>query len=334
MKIVVTGAAGFIGVHVAQSLIESGHEVVGVDCFTAFHALDLKERRWLSLVHQPVSNIHNFDVADDDHFTRLVSHEMPDAIVHLAAMAGIRYAARYPEQCLRSNVTGSYKVFDAAALNEIPRVIYASSSSVYGNVTDECREDDLTAAPVSIYGASKLSSEIIARSFSATRGLSTIGARFFTAYGAWGRPDMAYFRLLVAALTDTEFPILADLSHRRDFTHVSDVVNVLTRVVDPAFEAHDDALVVNVGGGVPCSLADLMSTVESVTGRRVRTHEWTHTIGDAVSTNASTVRLTKLGLPVPQVDLRHGIEMTAAWMIPLLDDAVRWSEWTRAAEVS
>lgn len=334
MKVVVTGAAGFIGAHVTRSLTEAGHAVVGVDSFTDFHAPDLKLRRWESLVKQPASTLRRFDVADDDHFERLIIEEMPDTIIHLAALAGIRYAQKFPERCLRSNVIGSFKVFDAAASNEIPRVIYASSSSVYGNVQGKCREDDRSIGPRSLYGASKLSCEILARSFWESRGLRTIGARFFTTYGEWGRPDMAYFRLVVAALTNTEFPLLGDLNVRRDFTYVADIVNVVTALSSPNFQTDDPALVVNVGGGSPCSLAQLISLVETVTRSKVRHRDLPHTNGDVASTNASTERLASLSLPLPSTSLREGIERTAQWIEPILDEAARWVQWTAEAEAT
>jgi UDP-glucuronate 4-epimerase len=229
-----------------------------------------------------------------------------------------------PGACLRSNVMASATVFEAAARHSIDRVIYASSSSVYGANAGVCREDDHDIAPLSLYGASERSVEVLARSHWESRGLRTVGARLFTAYGAWSRPDMAYFRLLVSAFTGAPFPLLADLDACRDIAYISDTVSVLVGHLERAPEFADPAMLINVGGGEPTTLLSLLRTVEDATGRKVNVQWGGDTPGDVLHTEAPTERLQALNLPLPQTSLRSGIERTAAWLAPIVANARRW----------
>ncbi len=268
------------------------------------------------------------NVSDDELFHQVVDRVRPDVIVHLAAQAGVRYANHFPRRCFESNVLGSQRVFDAAARHDVRRVVYASSSSVYGNIEGECREDDARVAPRSLYGVSKRTVELLAQSFGQVTGLPTIGARLFTTYGDWGRPDMAYFRLLVAAHRDREFPLLADRNVRRDFTFIDDVVSSLRALVERDRPSDDPSMIVNVGGGSPHTMSELIETVESVVGKPVRCQAGEHTPGDVVATFASTLRQREMELPVPAVDLRTGLELTNQWLLRHMVASERWSQWS------
>lgn len=331
MKVIVTGAAGFIGAHSCKALIERDCQVVGVDCFTDFHPREMKDRRYAALVGAS-SQLFEFDVADDGKFEQLVANFRPDAVLHLAAQAGVRYSMIHPERCLRSNVLGTFKVFEAAARHGVSRVVYASSSSVYGGSQGVCREDDASIVPLSLYGASKRSDELIARTFWESDHLRTVGARFFTTYGEWGRPDMAYFRLLVSALSGTEFPLLADLNVTRDFTYIEDLVHVLVELLERADSFEDPSMLINVGGGSPSTLSTLIRTVEDLTGKKVNSIAGRPTPGDVMRTEASTDRLASLGLPLPRMALEEGIALTLDWIAPLIDDAVRWARYSSSGE--
>lgn len=229
-----------------------------------------------------------------------------------------------PETCLKSNVVASCRVFEAASRHATGRVVYASSSSVYGAKSGTCRESDPEIAPMSLYGTSKRCVELLARSYWESRGLRTVGARLSTVYGEWVRPDMAYFRLLVSAHTGVPLPLMTDVEVRRDFTYITDSVDVLVALLDRAPEVADPAQLVNVGGGTPVTLASLIRTVEEVTGRQIEVHPTSGTPGDVPRTGASTERLRALKLPLPATSVREGVERTAAWIAPIISDAHRW----------
>lgn len=324
VRVIVTGCAGFIGAHFCHGLIARNDEVFGVDNFSPFHPRDLKEERWSALCSSDTATLEEFDISTGDLFTQYVADVRPDAIVHLAAQAGVRYSNENPDVCLRSNVIGTSKVFEAARKSNVPRVVYASSSSVYGAQRGRCVEGDPSISPTSIYGASKLATEYIARTEWSSHGLRTVGARFFTAYGEWGRPDMAYFRLMVAAHTGAAFPLLADVTVERDFTYVGDVVQMVSQLMMRADSFDNPTLVVNVGGGRPCSLAQMVSVVESVTGKKIQLLRGEDTPGDVPRTDASTDLITSLGLPTPTTTLNEGLAKVGAWTLEHLEDARRW----------
>jgi len=324
VRVLVTGAAGFVGAHLVAALERRGHETVAVDCFTSFHPRDLKERRWSTLTGKSSNDVLNIDVCDVEATSNPRLAVPFDAVVHLAAQSGVRYSERHPETCVRSNVLGTYSVLALASRLDVPRVIYASSSSVYGDTSGECREEDLSVAPTSLYGVTKRSGELIARAFWERQGLRSVGVRLFTSYGDWGRPDMAYFRMIVAALTGTEFPLLADLSVRRDFTYIADTINVLVALVEREGDFPDPATLVNVGGGAPCSLQALKDVVQEITGRELRMRQQPPTLGDVTSTCASTQRMTELSLPIPTTSIVEGISQVVEWITPLISDARDW----------
>jgi len=329
VRMVVTGAAGFIGAHVCAALVSAGHDVVAIDSFSPFHPRDLKQRRFDDLVGDRLGVVHEVDVADRPRLFAVMAARPVDVVIHLAAQAGVRYSLQHPDACVATNVLGTYNVLSVASELRVSRVLYASSSSVYGATPGECREDDLSVAPTTLYGATKLAGEVVARALWHSEGLRTIGLRLFTVYGEWGRPDMAYFRMLEAALNDTTFPLMADLSVRRDFTYVDDVVQIVMALAERPDEFADPSLVVNVGGGAPCTLSTLLATVEYVTSRRVRCREVLHTAGDVASTSASSDLLGRLELPVPRTPLAEGVSRVAQWMSPIADDARRWVDATQ-----
>lgn len=231
---VVTGAAGFIGFHLSQRLLHDGHAVVGVDNLRPMYGSGLSRERLALLTQHPRFTFHEADVVDsravDQVFAAVADVA---AVVHLAALAGVRASIERPLDYARTNVVGTTSILDAAARRQVPHVVYASSSSVYGgNVDYPYRASDPTDHPVSPYAATKRSTELLAHSYAHVQGVPVTGVRFFTVYGPWGRPDMAYWKFARAILDGDPLQVYGDGSAIRDFTHIDDVVEGLVRLLD------------------------------------------------------------------------------------------------------
>jgi UDP-glucuronate 4-epimerase len=225
VRILVTGAAGFIGSHLCSTLIRDGHHVTGIDSLTDYYSIDLKRRRLTELslldAHKFRSETVDLSLVGGLDGSRLGKH---DALVHLAAQPGVRLPPEQFHKYLRHNLQATGNVLDFAQRHDIDTVLLASSSSVYGDsATLPFAESDLNLRPTSLYGASKLACEVLAAGYSSASGLRTRAMRFFTVYGPWGRPDMAYFRLVAAALGQWNFELTGDGSIRRDFTYVESI---------------------------------------------------------------------------------------------------------------
>jgi UDP-glucuronate 4-epimerase len=224
-KVLVTGTAGFIGYHLALRLIADGHEVVGVDDLHPCAFPSLKAQRHRRLQETPGYTDVVQDLADAEATDALFATHRPDLVAHLAARTGVRTSVEHPFAYERSNVLGTLAVLEAARLHGRPRVVYASSSSVYGDSTAmPWREDDRADTPVSLYAATKRAGELMAHAFTATHGLCTIGLRFFTVYGPFGRPDMAVWTFAEAIASGEPVPLFDGGNMQRDFTYVDDVV--------------------------------------------------------------------------------------------------------------
>ncbi len=308
MKCVVTGAAGFIGSHVAESLIRDGHEVVGVDCFTDYYARATKER--------------NLGCLRDEVRFRLVEGALQDLdlgpilegagqVFHLAAQAGVRASwgrefAYYTEH----NVLATPRLLEAALAAHTPRLVYASSSSVYGDAESLPLREDAACRPLSPYGVTKLAAEHLVRLYERNYGLATVSLRFFTVYGPRQRPDMAFNRFLTAARDGRALTVYGDGQQTRDFTFVDDIV-AATRA---AALSGRPGCVYNVGGGVRVALLDVLRLIEQVTGRSLKIERDAAQKGDMRDTFADTSAAAHdLGFR-SQVPLAEGLAREWAWL--------------------
>jgi UDP-glucose 4-epimerase len=299
VKVVVTGAAGFIGSHLAERLLADGHDVVGVDCFTDYYARETKERnlerlrdhRAFALVEAPLQEADLPAVLDG------AGH-----VYHLAAQAGVRASwGREFEHYTSHNVLATQRLLEAALAHGRPRVVYASSSSVYGDAARLPLREDTPCAPVSPYGVTKLAAEHLARLYSRNHGLATVSLRFFTVYGPRQRPDMAFHRFLRAVLDGRAVTVYGDGLQTRDFTYVDDIV----AAVRAAGLSGPPGSVYNVGGGERIALNDVLRLVEQVTGRKLQVERQETQKGDMRDTFADTAAATRdLGfrstVPLPQ----------------------------------
>jgi UDP-glucuronate 4-epimerase len=309
MKVLVTGCAGFIGRAVARRLLDDGDEVVGLDNLGPYYDPALKRARMADLAGRPRLAFHVGDLEEYDRLERLVAEV--DAVVHLAAQPGVRHSLRDPFVYERSNLKGLLHVLEAVRRRSpSPRLVWASSSSVYGgNTKVPFAETDRVDDPVSLYAATKRAGELMAHTYRHVFGLRSVGLRFFTVYGPWGRPDMAYWRFCEALLEDRPIEVYGSTTASRDMTYIDDVVDgVLAAVRRPV---EDEVL--NLGDSAPVSLEQLIGTVEAATGRKARRLELPAQPGDVETTYADIRRAGEVLGYAPKVRLEEGIARFVAW---------------------
>jgi UDP-glucuronate 4-epimerase len=315
MTILVTGAAGFIGFHVASELLKSGEKVVLVDNFNSYYPTSLKELRESILQKEYGQEIIRLDLAIRDDVSKLLSTNSFQAVIHLAAQAGIRIPLSESSAYVHSNLVGFSNLASIAAVREIPEVIYASSSSVYGNSTPApYRESHYPLKPLSFYGATKLSNEILAETIAKNSQTKFTGLRFFTAYGPLGRPDMAYFRIATALIHNQTFKLYGDGSVKRDFTYIEDIVEALMRI--KSFRSQENEFeheIYNIGGGAPYSMLDLIEKFQAISNLKLSLEIREKVAADVEKTIADTTKLKKDTGFTPRISLDKGISHFVEW---------------------
>jgi UDP-glucuronate 4-epimerase len=322
MAVLVTGVAGFIGYHVAAALLGRGETVIGIDILNDYYEVSLKEARLARLAARPGFDFHRLDIADREPVAALVAGRPEiDRIVHLAAQAGVRYSLVNPWAYLRSNIDGHLVLLEAARrLPKLAHFVYASSSSVYGaNTTMPFSVDDRTDQPVSLYGATKKAMEVISESYARMYGLPLSGLRFFTVYGPWGRPDMAYFSFTRKILAGEPIPVFNHGDMRRDFTYIDDVVaGVLTCLDRPPAGGAAEAggpphRLYNLGNHRPEHLLDFIATLEAALGRKAVVELLPMQPGDVPATYAD-IEASRRALDFqPRTLIGEGVPRFVAW---------------------
>ena len=309
MKVVLTGAAGFIGMHCARRLLERGDEVVGVDNLSPYYSVELKQARLRELAHRAF-RFHRLDIADGEALRALFLAERPDAVLHLAAQAGVRYSLDHPESYIQSNLVGFANILEACRAVMPRHLVYASSSSVYGKNTKlPYSETDNVDHPISLYAATKKSNELSAHSYSHLFGLKTTGLRFFTVYGPWGRPDMSAFLFARAIIDGKPIQVFNHGDMQRDFTYVDDIVEGTLRVLDkPAPYA-----IYNIGNHKPVALLDYIATIERLIGKKATLDMQPMQPGDVKATYADTSALAAAVGFAPSTPLETGLQRFTQW---------------------
>lgn len=328
MKYLVTGAAGFIGSNLSAQLAKSGHQVLGVDNFSPYYSPRLKEARVNYFLTPHRIALERTDLSDLVSVERIVRSYKPDVIVHLAAQPGVRTPLGKSFQYIQNNLVAFANILQTAIGESVPNILYASSSSVYGNSTAKTyKEGDLAIRPISIYGATKLANEILTPTFISGSQTRARGMRFFTVYGPWGRPDMAYFRIIDSALNGSEFKKFGGGEIKRDFTFVDDIAATIEKLsyeLTTRHEGYSD--VVNIGGGSPHSLNDLINVIGSQLGSKPSILELESNPNDVSFTCADVSMLNDLVNSVPVIDLETGVEKTINWskQVGIKDNLNEW----------
>jgi UDP-glucuronate 4-epimerase len=328
MKVLVTGAAGFIGMHVVQRLAARGDQVVGIDNLNSYYEPALKAARLEQLKSLPDFRFERLDIVDKPALDALFEGEKFDAVVHLAAQAGVRYSIDNPLAYGDSNLAGFLNVLEACRHHPVRHLVYASSSSVYGgNAKMPFSEADSVDHPVSLYAATKKANELMAHTYRHLYGIPTTGLRFFTVYGPWGRPDMAYFSFTRDILDGKPIAVFNDGQMMRDFTYIDDIVDGVVAVLDkPATpDAAFDALaphpgrsrapdrVFNIGNQDPVRLGAFIETIERALGvEAIKTFKPMQP-GDVVATHADVSALREWTGVSPRTSLTVGIGRFADW---------------------
>jgi UDP-glucuronate 4-epimerase len=328
MTIIVTGAAGFIGYHVARRLLDRGDTVVGVDNLNDYYDVSLKEARLLRLTGHSGFRFARLDVADREGMASLFAAAQPQRIVHLAAQARVRYSLQNPHAYVDSNVAGFMNVLEGCRHTRVEHLVYASSSSVYGgNTRLPFSEHDNIDHPVSLYAATKKANELMAHTYSHLFRLPTTGLRFFTVYGPWGRPDMALFLFTRAILEGRPIDVFNHGNMVRDFTYIDDIVEGVVRVVDrpaaadPAFDAarpdpgtsNAPYRVFNIGNSHPTPLGEYIEALEDALGMKARRNYLPMQPGDVPATSANTEELDAWVGFKPDTQVREGVRRFVEW---------------------
>lgn len=312
MKILVTGAAGFIGMHLSEHLLQRGHEVVGLDNFNDYYQVELKRARHARLAGMAHYRGVEGDLCDGDLLTELFATEKFDAVCNLAAQAGVRYSLTHPQKYVSANLEGFVQILEACRHAEVPRLVYASSSSVYGGNTKlPFSEADRVDHPVSLYAATKKANELMAHTYSHLFGLQTIGLRFFTVYGPWGRPDMALWLFTKAMLAGEPIRVFNYGNMQRDFTYIDDIIAGVTASIE------SDSLgkyeLFNIGHNSPEDLMELIRILSETLGVEPQLDMQPIQPGDVPATYADIDSIgTRLGYR-PTTSIRVGIPRFVQW---------------------
>ena len=315
MSVVVTGAAGFIGMHIVERLLDRGEKVVGVDNFTPYYDPALKKARVERLVGRPGFTFLASDIADPSAFEAIIRDAGADRIVHLAAQAGVRYSLEKPFVYEHSNVAGHLSVLEAARRMPEVHLVYASSSSVYGDRplnSAGFSEADPVDRPASLYAATKRACELMSTTYSTLFGLRQSGLRFFTVYGPWGRPDMAYFSFTQRILAGEPIEVFGEGRMARDFTFIDDIVDGAIAVLDrpPSDGEHR---ILNIGNSRPVGLMEMIATLERELGRTAEKVMRPMQPGDVTTTFADISRIKELTGYAPGTPIEEGLRAFVAW---------------------
>lgn len=328
MKILVTGAAGFIGYHVSQRLLEQGHEVVGADNLNDYYDVNLKQARLDLLLPHPQFQFFKMDLSEKTAVSELFTAQKFDRVIHLAAQPGVRYSIQNPMAYIDANILGHMNILEGCRHNNVGHLIYSSSSSVYGlNRKQPFSVEDDVDHPVSLYAATKKANELMSHSYSHLYQLPTTGLRFFTVYGPWGRPDMALFKFVKAMLDGKPIDVYNHGNMVRDFTYVGDIAEAVVRLVNVIPAADSDWTVeeglksassapykiYNVGNGQPTRLGDFIQAIETALDIKANKHYMDMQDGDVLSTCADSGELYNTIGFSPDTPVNYGVQQFVDW---------------------
>ena len=330
MKILLTGAAGFIGFHATTRILNEGHEVIGLDCINDYYDVNLKYDRLKELgingVEEGISvkssryprfSFIKEDITDKILLEDIFEKENFDIVVHFAAQAGVRYSLVNPDAYIQSNIIGFYNILEACRKFPVKHLLYASSSSVYGNSTKvPFKETDMTDDTVSLYAATKKSNELLAYNYSHLFKIPTTGLRFFTVYGPWGRPDMAYYGFAEKIMKGEEISLFNGGDMYRDFTYINDIVEGIYRLLDLPPSISDNTVpkrILNIGNASPVFMKEFISLMEDKLGKKAEIKSLPMQNTDVYKTYADISELEKLTGYCPETKIENGLELFLDW---------------------
>ena len=314
MKVLVTGVAGFIGMHCARRLLARGDQVVGVDSLTSYYSVELKRARLAEIGGAGNFTFEQADLSDIGATQRIFDAARPEAVLHLAAQAGVRYSLENPGSYVQANLVAFANLLEACRWHQPRHLLYASSSSVYGN-SDKMpwSETQNVDRPVSLYAATKKSNELMAHVYSHLFALPSTGLRYFTVYGPWGRPDMSPMLFAQAIMEDKPIQVFNRGEMQRDFTYVDDVVEGTLRALDRPPAGQPPYRIFNIGNHSPVPLLDYIATLERVLGKKALLDLKPMQPGDVVATSADTRALADAVGFAPSTPLEEGLVRFADW---------------------
>ena len=332
MKILVTGAAGFIGFHTCSKLVKQGHEIYGIDNINDYYDPTLKfdrlnelgfiEAESKLLKNETQSTKFNslrfsrIDLVDDEAIDHLFKKEQFEVVCNLAAQAGVRYSLENPKAYIDSNISGFLNILEGCRNHKVKHLVYASSSSVYGeNKKVPFETTDNVDHPISLYAATKKSNELMAHSYGHLYGFKTTGLRFFTVYGPWGRPDMAYYLFTKAISNDQPIKVFNNGDMARDFTYIGDIVNVVTKIIEKNIDSREHYKIYNIGNNKTESLQNFIATIEKSMGKKAIKEMYPMQQGDAPRTFADVDELIKDYKYSPKTNIRKGIRKFIDWYL-------------------
>ena len=330
MNIIVTGAAGFIGMHVSKKLLDDGHNVTGIDNLNTYYDQTLKQNRLNSLSGYKNFIFYKQDIADKNTIMEIFLEANAECVINLAAQAGVRYSLIDPDTYGSSNLVGFLNILEACRNYKVSHLIYASSSSIYGsNEEKPFKETHNTDHPISLYGATKKANEIMAHSYSHLFKIPTTGLRFFTVYGPWGRPDMALFKFTKAILENKPIDIYNHGNMVRDFTYIDDVVHAVTKLVNipattstnyntqkpDASTSNSPWRIFNIGNGKPTHLMDYISAIEKALGKEAKKNFLPMQKGEVLETFSDTQSLENWTGLKPGTSVMQGVENFVEWYL-------------------
>ena len=330
MKILITGAAGFIGFHISKRLLETGFEVIGLDNLNDYYDINLKEDRLKILKKTESFTFYKKNLENKTSVDQIFQEHHPDRVIHLAAQAGVRYSIDHPDIYIQRNIIGTFNILEACRHNEIEHLVYASSSSVYGlNTGYPFSVQDNVSHPVSLYGATKVSNELMSHSYSHLYGIPTTGIRFFTVYGPWGRPDMAYFLFTKAILASQPIDVYNQGNMERDFTYIDDIVEGVYRILQEAPEpdpnwSGDNSnpatssapyRLYNIGSNSPIKLMDYIQEIEKNLGIEAKLNMMPMQDGDVKKSHADVSDLIRDFGYTPKWTIKNGVKSFINWYL-------------------
>ncbi len=316
MKILITGVAGFIGFHLANKLFSKNIDVIGIDNINSYYDLNLKKSR-LKKLKDKIS-FYKIDIVNLDDLKKFFKKHKPNLIIHLAAQAGVRYSINNPEQYISNNIVGFFNILECCKEFKCKKIIYASSSSVYGKkLKNKSKETDDVNKPLNLYASSKVSNELMAYSFGQLNGIKSIGLRFFTVYGPWGRPDMAYYVFTKNILEGKKIDVFGYGKMWRDFTYIDDIVNAIEKIIKVSdnlmFPKGTYSRIFNIGNNKPEKLMTLVNLIQKTLNIKAKINYLDYQPGDTIRTSANINELKSIINFVPKTTLNLGIPKFIDW---------------------